>query len=472
GYPIYTATLNSNANPLAFVRALNTILFKEDNIIKITCDTGALNKVSISNFPNEGDIHLFSTETEYYKVTKNGLVTFIPQSILANNKISVRKASNIYQDAFTLTFDPNSMLIKATAVDVSINNGGVWQTATAFQYTFKDRNGETIKTDYIYAADPGIVGRNGSLVTLANSLNNTPFSYGQSIEFYAPYKYYSVINKTFMSIANMPFSSNEYWKFNDTETVTITPLGLVLSSNSPLGNTPFLQNIIILNDDNDKSTVQIYFDISSNKLLISTSSFNIGKISPSGDGNYFIFTLKDSSGNQKAISIIKEKVKPDEFVAALNNHSFEFGDTITMECPDLKKISIQNYPKYKSNYSPLVKTEKFTITKLGLVSSLKLLKNEISFLGDANNLIAKIYFSLNGNKLIVKSTGITANTDFGDNEYFAIVLKDTSGNTIKEASVKGNENANAFVTALNGISFQENYSIIARFKEKDKFLIS
>ncbi|MGL5245691.1 MAG: hypothetical protein ACRC7R_10995, partial [Sarcina sp.] len=225
------------------------------------------------------------------------------------------------------------MLIKATAVDVSINNGGVWQTATAFQYTFKDRNGGTIKTDYIYAADPGIVGRNGSLVTLANSLNNTPFSYGQSIEFYAPFKNYTTINKTYMSISNVPFESNEYWKFNDTETIIITPLGLVLSSNSPLGNTSLLQNIITLNDSNDKSTVQIYFDISSNKLLISTNSFNVGKLSPNGDGDYFILILKDSSGNQKTIARIKEKTRTDAFVTALNNQGFEFGDTITIECP-------------------------------------------------------------------------------------------------------------------------------------------
>ncbi|MGL5243585.1 MAG: putative mucin/carbohydrate-binding domain-containing protein, partial [Sarcina sp.] len=207
------------------------------------------------------------------------------------------------------------------------------------------------------------------------------------------------------------------------------------------------------------------------KLRVSTSSFPMGKLSDNADLPYFIFILKDSSGTEKTIARILQNSQPDDFTAALNEYSFEYGDSINMQSVTLNKIVIMNYAKYENDYSPKTNYEEFTITKLGLVSSLTLLKNEISFLGFGNNLISKIYFDVIENKLLAESTDTTAHTSF-KNEYFAIVLKDTSGNIINEASVKGTENANSFADTLNETPFQFGYSITARFAEKDRFLVS
>ncbi|MGL5245623.1 MAG: hypothetical protein ACRC7R_10655, partial [Sarcina sp.] len=160
--PFDAASLTSNSNPITFVKALNTILFNENSIIKITCDNKALNKINISEFPSEGKTHIVSTNTEYYKITKAGLVSFTPQSILSNNKITLRALKDLYTPALTITFDPDSMLIKATAINESIGKGIIGSSRKSFEYTFKDGNGITIKTDYIYAYDSGSITRDGS----------------------------------------------------------------------------------------------------------------------------------------------------------------------------------------------------------------------------------------------------------------------------------------------------------------------
>ncbi|MGL5245124.1 MAG: hypothetical protein ACRC7R_08135, partial [Sarcina sp.] len=356
---------------------------------KIICDNKALNKINISEFPSEGKAHVVSTNTEYYKITKAGLVSFTPQSILSNNKITLRALKDLYKAALTITFDPDSMLIKATAINESIGTGIIGSSRKSFEYTFKDTNGITIKTDYIYAYDAGSITRDGSPVDLANSLNDTPFSFGQSIEFYAPAKTYTTVSRSYMAITNVPLNSNEYWKFEDTEEVRITPLGLVLQSGSPLANIKFLKNIIIINNTHNRSSVQIYFDINSKKFLVSHNAFSVGQLSQSGNDDYFIIILKDSLGNQKSIARIKENDRANDFVTALNNHSFEYGDSITMNCLDLNKILINNHPNYENDYHPVVKDEYFTITKLGLVSSIKLLKNEVNFLGYDNFVIVR-----------------------------------------------------------------------------------
>ncbi|MGL5245570.1 MAG: putative mucin/carbohydrate-binding domain-containing protein, partial [Sarcina sp.] len=189
------------------------------------------------------------------------------------------------------------------------------------------------------------------------------------------------------------------------------------------------------------------------------------------ENEYFAIVLRDSDG-----TIINEaSVKGDEnanvFATDLNETPFQYGYTITARFAEKGRFLVSNYPTDGATYkSPDDNPKTFIITNEGLVTSL--LKNTITFLGLSNKLIATIEFDLVLKQLIVKSTGTTAHTGFKDNKYFSIVLKDTSGNIINEASVKGTENANSFATTLNETSLQINYTITVWFAEKDRFLVS
>ncbi|WP_170272180.1 putative mucin/carbohydrate-binding domain-containing protein [Clostridium tarantellae] len=474
--PLITATLKSNAVSTTFANTINRGYFKEGFILQIVCNDKALNKVTISNFGSLGQLYTITKSIEYFKITNNGLVLFTPTSMLKNNVISTRDGRfvNSLKDILTISFDSDSFKIKASTTGEAIGRLNInWSERIAFSYKFKDSNGVVIKEDSVYAYDSGTLNRDGNATSLVNGLNGTHFAYGQSLELYSPANDYNTIKKVRLHISNFPFNSNEYWKVNDTETVTITPLGLVLSS-SPLANIQFLENVIQVKDKSSGDFItQIYFDISSNKLIAtsSTTKVNFNSSAPSHD--YFVFILKDSSGNEKSVARLKENEYVNNFLNALNTVSFNIGDRIELYCINYSsKVSISNLPKFGEEYKLLKNGEEFIITKLGLITLIKILKNKITFLGLGNDLIATVNFDTNLKELIVNSTGTQAHSFFGNREYFAVVLKDDSGTTIKEASVKGNENANAFATTLNDTSFQYGYTITVRFAEKGRFLVS
>ncbi|MPQ45091.1 putative mucin/carbohydrate-binding domain-containing protein, partial [Clostridium tarantellae] len=472
-YPLSTAKLLSNKKPQEFLFTLNNTPFILDNIVEITCADTALNKVEITNFQTQGMSHRVINNKEYFKVTKSGLVPFTPTSVLQDNIITVRSNSNIYRNALTISFDTTSKTIKATAINEPIGSSGGWSGTSALIFTLKDKNGRTVKYDYVYGKDTKAIGRDGVAINLANNINNTPFDYGYSLELYAPARKYRFITKTRVFTSNLPFKSNAYCPFNDTETVTITELGLVLQSNSPLSNIKPLKDIIVLKNVDSQIMLQIYFNIQAKKLLVSSSSIKSAyNNSISNSEEYFVIKLTDKSGKE-TIGKITGDNNGDALADLLNNKvSFEYGDTITLACKDLRKISIENNPTYGEKYSLLKVNERFSITETGLVSLIRLLKNEITFLGFGNRLIAKIYFDIDDKKVLVSSSGTTAHSRFGDREYFKVVLKDSSDNLIKEASVKGNENGNNFAVLLNYLDFKDGYTITLIFAERNRVLIS
>ncbi|MPQ44985.1 hypothetical protein, partial [Clostridium tarantellae] len=467
--PIFTAKLPSNTIPKDFIETLNNTSFIYDYILEIYCHTKALYNVNITNFKMENQTHTLSYNQELFKITKKGLVSFTPISVLNDNKIILRSFYNPYADALTISFDKDSKKIKATAEEYIINKSSTGQYA--FSYKLKSNNGTVKKEDSIISYTPSFYPNSGVAIDLATSLNDTDFEFGDIFEIYAPSRDYNSVYKTSVFISDVPFKSNIYLPFNDTESFIISDLGLVLQSNSPLSGKTILKNVITLKNIDNEIMLQIYFDIISKKLIVSFSNI---KTQTSFNEDYFLITLSDKLGKTKDFGRIYGNITAENFAYALNNYPFELGDILTLKCKELNKISISNYPNFNERFNLLLTPENFYITENGLVQFP--LKDIIIFKDFWNATIAIISFDSKNNKLLVHSTGKIANKDIildniTGNELFAFILKDSLDDLKKEAAVNLYEDANEFAKILNDTSFEYDDTITIRFKDKDKLFI-
>ena len=96
----------------------------------------------------------------------------------------------------------------------------------------------------------------------------------------------------------------------------------------------------------------------------------------------------------------------------------------------------------------------------------------IKFTGIGNNPICDIKFDFAEGKIKAISTGNQAHYGFGKNPYIHFELKDYKGKIKVKSTIKGNDNGNNFINALNNIEFNTGDKIILNVQELNRISIS
>ncbi|MGL5245276.1 MAG: hypothetical protein ACRC7R_08905, partial [Sarcina sp.] len=236
-----------------------------------------------------------------------------------------------------------------------------------------------------------------------------------------------------------------------------------------------MKNKIIFKGENSEEVATISFDNDDNVLIV-TSSGAIADESI-GDSMAFHVELIDSITTiSKVSSSINGNENANNLKLALNNESFEVGDTILLKYKKKARVSILNYPNDDDIYT-LTKDEgeSFRITRDELISYTPIppppvfLDNVISF-RSANNEsdAATIKFNIASMRLNATSDGNTIQST----DKFHFILKANKGSKIVENSINSSENGIIFSNNLNGGSFKFNDIIEIRSLDKSRALIS
>ena len=440
---LLTITLKSNENGENFKNALNNKEFEYTNnkLVLIYKDK---TKIEISNFPNSKNTYIPSFDSDIFEISNNGLVD---KSF--NNKIIIFNDNN--EKVSTLQF---------------------------------------IKTGIAPVLTPT---SNGTIST--NLLENN-------------IKYIQLLN---YSSSQLEFSGELLGKEDATQFVASLNNKIIIPK-SPLRLSNRISNRIIITNYDGKSehrigeepeffksteTELIPYDLNYNKIRVknlngSTILFiyfnkvdlNTIYVEPyatgvlNNDSDYFSFKIRDP--NETIIKVEATMTKGetgDVIVKTVGNSpsnifkNFNFGDILELDYSNPSLVEIFDIPTKGLIATLHDNFEKFEITEDGLVLA-NLSKLLITFKGIDEKIIATLKFDIIHQKLIATSTNEQANPLFNNEEYFAVIFKDSIKNIQKEAIVRGNDTANTFMNILNNMSFTYNDILIIRSKEGSKIFIA
>ena len=442
GFNIFTQILGKK-NASDFVSKF------EDKVIASETPIRLFNKISnriiITDYKNE-DEYQIGEEPEFFK--SNG-DNFVPHN-LNYNKIRLKNQNN--SSVLYIYFD------KLASNDIYIepySTGKINLDTDNFTFKIIDPNETITKVQGSFKK-----GETADSIYIPQAQNEPNISKNFNIGDVLILEY---SDKSLVEIFDFPFIKNPYNPVDSSyQKFLITKDGL-----KPMG---LSANIITFKGYQDKEITTVKFDDSRKKLVVEStgSTANI----TFGDKEYFAFVLKGSDGAIKAEASVKGNETADNFKNILNEQNFQYGDIVIIRNKEADRIQISNFFKVGNTIGPFLQEDSFKITKNGLERQYNYLPTDISFKGFRNNLIAKIRFNKDLKKLSVGSSAIMAHKGFGNNEYFAFVIKNSYGNIMKESSVKGNESADNFRDILNLIPFDFGYFITLRYKERDRVLIS
>ena len=243
-------------------------------------------------------------------------------------------------------------------------------------------------------------------------------------------------------------------------------------------------NTIIFNGQDDKELVSIDIYTNSNLFKVNSTS-EIANLTFS-EKYYFSFQVTDSNENQKYLSTVNGDENADNFELSLNNKSFEEGDLINLTYRERNRVIISNYndeeefnAKYFTDsnseevYNPKYFSESYRITSEGLEANNPIIFNNIiTFKGKDDIEVAIVRFNVSNKTLIVDSSGLEANTEFSDEVYFSLEVKDSTDILKFKSEVYGNDDADNFKNDLNKKPFALNDILTLNYKESKRVLIS
>lgn len=247
-------------------------------------------------------------------------------------------------------------------------------------------------------------------------------------------------------IYNSNFSTltKEIWFNRDSNPIIEKNISILNISKDSRTSMVDLGNVIRFKGLGDDLVCVISAD--SNTLRVNTS--NIQAHYYFGDDEYFSVKLLDKNNRAvKTSATVSGNDNASNFASILNGTLFEDGDILEVhhEEPKDRLVMVRNFNTMDGLNK---KTQTFYLTKNGFF------KDGLRFNGYSDSLIADLY--VKSNNIYVNSTEADAHWYFGDEEYFSVKLLDKHGiNVKKSAVVTGNETANNFASALNGVSFED-----------------
>ena len=406
--------------------------FEYDDIISFNFFYRA-NRVVITNYPNLGnEYNPVFLSSEAFKITPSGLVKHI-----LKNKI--------------ILLDENDDEI--TSVNFSLLNNSIDTTYTGsrtpltfsgenyFIATLKDLSGGTKFSE-------DIEGDKDAEVFQLSFIEN--FEFTDFIEVFCEEP-----NK--VKITNFPLPSQTYTFTEKTEIFAITRKGLLKPINPIIGNRIFFKA-----KNSMEFVAGVLFD-SVNKLL-SVESYGIecGFEEEFQNQNFFEFTLKNNLDIVKKQGIIRANEDGENFKNDLNNTPFEYGNILKVKYKLNNRVLIVNFPSDGYDYERFWGFEEsFRITKNGLTGLFNSLKSYIIVEAFDNTDAGIIKFNTDNLTIVADSTGKINRQGF-PNEYFALLLKSSSGIVKYQISLTGDDSFDGFKDYFNGKNFKYGDTITLR----------
>ncbi|MPQ42426.1 SPOCS domain-containing protein [Clostridium tarantellae] len=462
GRVIMRTQILANENANNFVIDLNNLNFSfDDNFIQL--DYLVPPSINITNFPKLGETHIPNSPREFYRITPNGLIAYIPPeppvpppptiNKLPNTIIVNNRGTSSQTPITTIEFDSDNKKFLVIPTAILMNSNG------NFSFKLKDGNNERIK------ASSTILSNTNSF-NFANTLSHQIFEYNDVLEIdYSP--------SVELIVTNFPDSGQTYRPSTIKELFRITPDGLIayIPPEPPVPPPPTinkLPNTIIVDNRTSSSQIPITlieFDSDNKKLLVIPTDTLMN-----ATGN-FSFKLKDSNNQTiKTSSTIANNTTSRNFANALNGSSFEYNDILEIDFSPSVELIVTNFPTSGQTYKPTTIKEFFRITPNGLIvyvpptpppppPTINKLPNTIIINGNFGAEVAKIEFDSDKTSFIITSTGEIPDPTMRDTTYFSLKLKSLNDQRIKiQDIIKTNESANNFAIRLNGQTF--NYTDI------------
>ncbi|MPQ43847.1 putative mucin/carbohydrate-binding domain-containing protein [Clostridium tarantellae] len=348
--------------------------------------------------------------------------------------------------------DIKNKIIKATSTNITANLN--FDNEKYFEFLIKDSKGN-IKIQAVVMGNE--TGENFSQI-----LNNYKFDYNDILVLN-----YEENNR--VKMYNLPKKDYvEYIPEGNSESYVITSEGLILVQEF---ESEVINSIIIKGKDSE-FMAQINLINAVNRLQVVSTSKIIND--DFEDIEYFAIVFNDIEGNLKKEVILNGNENSDKLVKELNDFNFEYDDSIILRYKQSYNISITNF-QGKEEYNPTGNISEYTITPDGLTPyeaiGSKLL-NSIILNGKNSEPIVKIDLVEDANKILVMSSGILVDEDKKNEEYFSLILKDSTENVKIEATIRANENANNFAMDLDGFSFDYNDIIELKCNETRNVMIT
>lgn len=213
---------------------------------------------------------------------------------------------------------------------------------------------------------------------------------------------------------------NDYIKTNKTEYL-----------NGSTYNMYLIKKGIRFKNYSDELVAELYVDPKSNKLKVNST----GKKA----FNTISVEVYDRENTEIKSTEIESRETADEFAEILNDLNLENVSNLTLANSESDKAEvIDNYKK---------------TSVFGFMEKIYFEKNSIKFKGLGDELIADLY--IDSNILYVNSTGVQANSKFGNTAYFSVKLLSNDRSVKFKSLVQGNDTANNFAEILNGIHFED-----------------
>ncbi|MPQ44197.1 SPOCS domain-containing protein [Clostridium tarantellae] len=424
-YEKFSNSIISSLNADNFKSDLNGQSFQYGDVLELNYTVP--NKVSVTNFPDEGQTHIPNINVEHFKITPEGLIAYNPMPVEVDltNTIIVRGKSGTVS---TIKFDGNNKQLVITSYKVIPND--TIKDITYFSLKLKDNNNRNVKAS-------STILTNENSENFKNTLNGQNFQFNDILElYYLDAKQILILDYPEKGRRHTPTVNKEYYR--------ITPRGL--APYTPPGPSPTsltLPNEIIIKANTGEESSRILFDITNNVFLVKPT-YKTPYIE-AGDGEYFNIKLRDENTQEtkKEVSFISNS-SGEDFFNNLNNSPFELGNFIELNYFSPQSINITNYPNGGSLHTPTKQIEYYEITSTGLVSytpptpvippTVTTLPNTIKIKGNNGNDVANIQFDSGNKRFLISSTSEIPNYSEGIKEYFIIKLRNGTSKKVKAYS--------------------------------------
>ena len=333
-----TATIEGDQSA-DFFQSDFTEQFEFNDILEIFCEEP--NKVKITNFPTPNQTYTFTQKTEFFTITRNGLLKLV-NPIIKN--LILFKSKNPIELVSAVQFDSINKTLFVDSYGVQCGFQREFQNQNFFELILKSNAGMIKKQGIIRANEDG--------TNFKSELNTTPFEYGDILTL--KYK----LNKQ-ISIINFPSDGYDYERFwASEESFKLTRNGLTGEFNS-------LKSYIIIEAFDDTDAGRIRFNIDNLSIAVDSTR----KIIRQGFSNeYFALVLKNSNG-----TVIKHQFSLtgnesfDNFKNFFSGKNFQYGDIITLRTASPTDVEIYNSPDVDDFYQLGENSADFRITQNGII---------------------------------------------------------------------------------------------------------
>ena len=423
-------------NAYDFASDLNSKTILESYPIKLSIRT--VQKAIITNYRNELSYRV-GEEPEFFKISGDNLIPYK----LFYDKIKFKNmdGKTILYIHFDKINEQIYMLTHATGV---IN-----KNSDTFSFRIPDKN-PTIPVKI-----QGLIRENqtGDVIKLQQGSAITNISkdiaFDDVIEFIYTYSWLVEVVET-----------NESYPLTGTsQKFTITKDALVTSK--------LKKTVIDVNSYNSLLT-NISFNTTSKTLRV-TYNTTIAEVAKS---YYILLEIKDKNGVTKHTSRIFPGVTAFQFASAMNGKNFEYEDVLDMSYEAYNyKITIHNYPREDDNSHPYIQKDSFKITKFGLDSYYRYLKNTILFTG-YTTVFAMLRFNINTKRIDIKGYAWSVYWLYHDFVYYYVVLKGRDGGIKRQHLGNGSSSGASFQNSFDGQSFEFGDSIVIKCAVSGKIKVS